>query len=97
MILALLQTEALFDEAIFQALVKFIGHAIETGNYIPLILTLVAVVGAVIFRVVGKKTGVPLPVIPPKTPDVIQLPYVPVNPTPDAPKEGAEEAKQKGG
>lgn len=92
MMLALLQTEALFDEAVFNALVKFIGHAIETGNYVPLILTLVAVAGVITFKVVSKKTGVPLPAIPEKKPEVLIPPYNP----PDAPKAGAEES-QKGG
>ena len=72
MILALLQAEALFDQALFNALVKFIGHAIDTGNYLPLILTLLAVVGAIVFKVVSKKTGVEV-----KPPKVIVPDYVP--------------------
>lgn len=92
MMLALLQTEALFDEAVFNALVRFIGHAIETGNYIPLILTLVAVTAVVIFKIVSRKSGVPLPAIPEKKPEVLIPPYSP----PEAPKTGAEES-QKGG
>lgn len=85
MILALLQTETVFDQAIFDALVKFIGHAIETGNYIPLILTLLAVVGAIVFKVVSKKTGVEV-----KPPAVIELPYVP----PEGPKVAEEKTKE---